>query len=240
MTPQKGIIYRSPIKLNKTSFKEKMLFPISNNNLFNKSKSPSRTRTVNYNNISQNFITKPYNANFKFVTQDIPETSCYFKLSDNSTFKFNPLNNSKVNPINFNYFEGTILIDKIFDKLKLIQKSDLKYIGIDLKDIVDIQLSEEMEKILKIYKLYLRDGKDQQNCDVNKFISTNNEIINIHMHQNDKIKAINCSFFIFSIILGKRFVPKAEFIFDNYENFDLWFNCIESIVKINNPNKDNQ
>ena len=38
--------------------------------------------------------------------------------------------------------------------------------------------------------------------------------------------------------MGKRFVPKAEFIFDNYESFDSWFNCLQSVAKLNNPDKD--
>ena len=240
LTPKKMNIFHSPIKLNKTNT-NKILFPMNPMNkshFYNKSKSPTRTRTLNYNDINKTFNNNnniTYNPKFKLLTHDIPETFCYFKLSDKSNIKFNPLSSSDINPINFNYFEGSILLDKIFNRLKLIQKSDQKYIGIDLKDIVDINLSEEMEKILKIHKIFLKNGKNQENFDVNKFVSTDNEIIGIRMHQHEKIKAVECKYFIFTIILGKRFVPKAEFIFNNYEHFNLWYNCLRSVVNLNNP-----
>ena len=69
------------------------------------------------------------------------------------------------------------------------------------------------------------------------FISTEKEIIGIRMHKNEKIKAVECKYFILTILMGKRFVPKAEFIFDNYDNFNIWYNCLKNIAKLNN-NKD--
>ena len=238
-TPQKPNVFHSPSKINKTNVKSSMLFPISKSLINNKSISPSRTRTLNFNEANKTFKNNSYNSNYKLIAQDMSETFCYFKLSDNSNSKFDPLNSNGRNPIKFNYFEGSILIDNVFNKLKISQKkSEQKYIGIDLKDIVDVQLSEEMDKIIKVYNVYLKDGKNQENFDVNKFVSSNTELASINLTQNEKIKAINCKFFILSIIMGKRFVPKAEFIFDNYESFDSWFNCLQSVAKLNNPDKD--
>ena len=240
LTPDKSSIFRSPFRLNKTNRKKKMLFrfrsPLYNNN---KSKSPSRTKTLNYSDVNKTFNNNStYNPRYKLLTQEISESFCYFKLSDNNNHKFNPLSSKDSNPLKYNYFEGSILIDKFFNKLKILQKSDQKYIGIDLKDIVEINLSEDMEKIIKIYKIYLKKGKFRENFDVNTFISTEKEIIGIRMHQNEKIKAIECKFFIFSIIMGKRFIPKAEFIFNNYNDFNAWYNCLQSVVKINNTNQE--
>ena len=241
LTPQKPNVFHSPSRLNKTNFKNQMLFPINKIQFYHKCLSPTRAKTLNSNENNKTFMNNSYGPigpNFKIVTQDMPETVCYFKLSDNSNSKFDPLNGVEVNPVKYNYFEGTIVIDNIFNKLKITQKSEHKYIGIDLKDIIDVQLSEEMDKVIKIYNIYLKEGKNQEKFDVNNFVSTNTEIAGIDMEQNDKIKAINCKFFIFSILMGKRFVPKAEFIFENYDNFNSWFNCLNSIVKINKPDKD--
>ena len=237
-TPQKPNVFHSPSKINKTNVKSSMLFPISKSLINNKSISPSRTRTLNFNEANKTFKNNSYNSNYKLIAQDMSETFCYFKLSDNSNSKFDPLNSNGRNPIKFNYFEGSILIDNVFNKLKISQKSEQKYIGIDLKDIVDVQLSDEMDKIIKVYNIYLKDGKNQENFDVNKFVSSNTELASINLTQNEKIKAINCKFFILSIIMGKRFVPKADFIFGNYESFDSWFNCLQSVAKLNNPDKD--
>ena len=228
------------IKLTPHKIKTKRLIQLNATYFYNKSKSPSRTKTLNYNDINNN----SFNANnilnpkFKLITQDVRESLCYFKLSDNSNIKFNPLNSADASPIKYNYFEGSILIDKFFNKLKIIQKSEEKYIGIDLKDIVDIYISEEMEKIIKIYKVYLKSGKNQENFDANNFITTNKEIIGIRMHKNEKIKAVECKYFILTILMGKRFVPKAEFIFDSYDNFNMWYICLKNIVKLNNNNKN--
>ena len=240
LTPQKANVFHSPSRLNKVNFKNQMLFPLNKIHFYNKCVSPSRARTLNFNDSNKTFMNNSYGPNYKILTQDMPETVCYFKLSDNSNSKFDPLNGIEMNPIKFNYFEGSIVIDNIFNKLKMTQKSEHKYIGIDLKDIIDIKLSEQMDKIIKIYNIYLKGGKNQVKLDINNFVSTNSEIVGIDMEQNDKIKAINCKFFIFSILMGKRFVPKAEFIFDNYDNFNSWFNCLQSIVKINKPDKDRQ
>ena len=224
------------IKLTPHKIKTKRLIQLNATYFYNKSKSPSRTKTLSYNDINNySFNTKNiFNPKFRLLTQDVSESLCYFKLSDNSGIKFNPLNNTDVNPMKYNYFQGSILIDKNFNKLKIIQKSEEKYIGIDLKDIVDINLSEEMEKIIKIYKIYLKNGKNQENFDINNFISTDKEVIGIRMHKNEKIKAVECKYFILTILMGKRFVPKAEFIFDNYDNFNMWYNCLRNIVKLNN------
>ena len=239
LTPQKANVFHSPAKLNKTNFKNKILFPASKIQFYNKSISPSRARTLNFNDTNnKTFMNNSYSSNYKLLTQDISETVCFFKLSDNSNLKFNPLSSVEIDPINFNYFEGSILIDNIFNKLKITKKGEQKYIGIDLKDIVNIQLSEEMDKVIKVYNIYLKYGKNQENFDVNNFVNSNSEIKDIDMQQSDKIKAINCKYFIVTIIMGKRFVPKAEFIFNNYENFNTWFNCLQSIAKLNNPDKD--
>ena len=239
---QKTNMFYSPIKLNKANCCNKILLQKNSPQFYKNSKSPSRTKTLNYRDYDNNnnsFNSQNiYNPKFKIIAQGVKETFCYFKLSDNNNIRFNPLNNTNENPIKFNYFEGSILIDSNFNKLKIIQKSEQKYIGIELKDIAEINLSDDMEKIIKVYKVYLKNGKNIENFDINQFISSDKEIIGIRMNQNDKIKSIECKFFIFSIIIGKRFVPKAEFIFNNYENFNIWYNCLKSIVKINNSCKD--
>ena len=223
----------SPKNLNRLKNKNVILLPLNNSQIFNKSKSPSRAKTI----ISQSEVPSPRTNNFNNVIQGIYESFCYFKLSDKNNNGFNPLNNVDVNPITLNYFEGSIKIEKIFNKLKISQKSANKYIGIELKDIVNISLNKQMENIVKIYNIYLKEGKNQKNFDVNNFILTK-EIKEIRMQQNEKIKAINCKLFCFSILLEKKFIPKVEFIFNNYDDFDAWYKCFQSIVKLNSPDKE--
>ena len=121
--------------------------------------------------------------------------------------------------------------------MKIGRKGENKYIVIELKDIVNISLNKQMENIIKIYNLYLREGKNLENLDIDKFI-LKKEIKDIRMQQNEKIKAVNCKLFSFSILLRKKFIPKIEFIFNNYEDFNSWYNCLQSIAKLNNPDKE--
>ena len=88
---------------------------------------------------------------YKDLVKDIPSTFCYFKLPDKSNFAFNPLNSTRNNPLKYNYYEGYLLIDDKFDKIKIAQKSEEKYIVIYLKDIMNIHLSRQMINIIKIH-----------------------------------------------------------------------------------------
>ena len=223
----------SPKNLTRINNKNVILLSLNNTQIFNKSKSPSRTKTI----ISQTATPSPRINYFNNVTQGIFESFCYFKLSDKNSNGFNPLNNVDANPITLNYFEGSIKIEKIFNKLKISQKTANKYIGIELKDIANISLNKQMENIVKIYNIYLKEGKNQENFDINKFI-LKKEIKEIRMQQNEKIKAINCKLFCFSILLEKKFIPKVEFIFNNYDEFDAWYKCFQSIIKLNSPDKE--
>ena len=168
---------------------------------------------------------------YKDLVKDLPSTFCYFKLSDKNNFNFNPLNNSGSNPIKYSYYEGYLLIDNNYDKLKITRKSEEKYISIFLKDIMNIHLSKQMINIIKINNLYKKNGNNE---DINNFINRE-EIRMIRMQKCEKIIAVNNKYFIFSIIMGKRFIPKVEFIFVNYEHFNLWYNSLLSIAKLNNP-----
>ena len=91
-----------------------------------------------------------------------------------------------------------------------------------------------MINIIKIHNSYLKNGADE---DIEDFINSD-EMKMIRMQRCEKIMAVNNKYFIFSIIMGKRFIPKAEFIFNNYNDFNAWYNCLQSVVKINNTNQE--
>ena len=107
------------------------------------------------------------------------------------------------------------------------------FLGIELKDIIDVVLSKEMKEVIKIYNAYIKYAERQDKPDLNKFLNTR-EIRDILLEQNDKIKAISCKYFIFSLKFKKESAPKIEFIFINYDQFNLWYNCLQYIIKINN------
>ena len=110
---------------------------------------------------------------------------------------------------------------------------DNNCLGIELKDIIDVVLSKEMKDTVKIYNAYVEYVERQDKIDMNKFINTR-EVRDIHMEPNDKMKAALCKYFIFSLKFKIENSPKIEFIFINYDQFNLWYNCLQYIIKINN------
>ena len=107
------------------------------------------------------------------------------------------------------------------------------YIGIELKDIVDIIITYEMKNIIRIYNAYNKYSNGQENVNINRFIYSR-EINDVPMEHDERIKAAFCNFFMFSLIFGNKSIPKIEFIFINYDQFNLWYNCLQYITKINN------
>ena len=137
-----------------------------------------------------------------------------------------------------NYGELVDILDKEVNISELNSNDlndslDNSFLGIELKDIIDIVLTKEMKDIIKIYGGYLKYVERQEKPDINKFINSR-EIRDISIEQNEKMKAINSKYFIFSLKFKKESSPKIEFIFINYEQFSLWYDCLQYIIKINN------
>ena len=207
---------------------------------------------------------KRYDNRLKVLTQGIKESFCYFKIiTNNDTVKFDPLDNCSSAPENFGYIDGYISIDIEQHKFKIISKmsknsnfliEDLlnkdisfsdsnlneeeneknkSFICIELKDIVDVIITYEMKNIIRIFNAYNKYSNGQENVNINRFIYSR-EINDIPMEHNERIKAAFCNFFMFYIILGKKSISKIEFIFINFDQFNLWYNCLQYITKINN------
>ena len=180
---------------NKISITQKYF---SSNSYMNKSQDVSNDISGER---SDNFYSKRYDNRLRILTKDINESFCYIRLSDKNSMVFDPLDNCcTITPELCNYFEGHILIDIGFHKLKIIPKNlkdkhlnsiqfleDLnddedgdgeedeerknrKYIGIELKEIAEIQISEKMKNIIKIYSTYIKYGRGNENLNINKFI----------------------------------------------------------------------
>ena len=251
---------------NQLSPKNKVIIPqkyFSNNSFINKSQDTSNDISGER---SDNIYSKRYDNRLRILTKDINESFCYIKLSDKNNKVFDPLDNCcTITPEICNYFEGHIFIDIAFHKLIMTPKNDKdknlesmnildelnddedgeegedrknhnKCIGIELKEIADIQISEKMKNIIKIYSTYIKYGRGNDNLNINKFIYMR-EINYIPMEHDDRIKSCFCNFFMFSLIFDNKTTPKVDFIFINYDEFNLWYNCFEYIIKNNTQYK---
>ena len=227
-------------------------------NTSNTKKDNSNINRINYNSNSNNLYSKRYNNRLKELTQGTNESFCYFKTSNKNNVKFDPLDNCcTTTPEISGYIEGHILLDINLHNFKIIYSNEEKesnnnlnesseeesiknkvksFINVELNEMKDIQLSDQMKKILKIYSSFVKYSSNQKNVNINKFISLR-EISDIPMDQNDKIKSVFCNFFMFTLILDKKSIPKIDFIFINYEEFNLWHNCLDYIIKTNELSK---
>ena len=212
----------------------------------------------NNNNNNNSLYSKRYNNRLKELTQGTNESFCYFKTSNQNNVKFDPLDNCcTTTPEISGYIEGHILLDINLHNFKIIYSNEEKesnnnlnesseeestknkvksFINVEFNEVKDIQLSDQMKKILKIYSSFVKYSSNQKNVNINKFISLR-EISDIPMDQNDKIKSVFCNFFMFTLILDKKSIPKIDLIFINYEEFSLWHNCLDYIIKTNEISK---
>jgi hypothetical protein len=122
-------------------------------------------------------------------------------------------------------------------------------IRIELKEINGVKIKKHMQDIMKIHKIFLKynshSGMEYEDnngrikkrvLSINKLIYMK-EITEINMDQNEKIKAALCNFFAFTLIFGKNKINKVECIFINYEQFNIWNKCLETIAENNNKSK---
>ena len=257
--------------MRKRFLDHKIIYSHNTSNSYKSNKDNSLNTNIDISTIEKQdkIYTKRYDNRLKSLINGIKKSFCYFKIVNNDNHKFDPLHNCSSTPENFGYIDGYISIDIKQHKLKIIPKNledisklenllnndfcssnisnfeeenDKSYIGIELKDIADILIGVQMKNIIRIYNIYLKYSKEQENVKINRFIYSR-EIMDIPMEYDDRIKAAFCNFFIFSVIFRKKLVHKLEFIFINFEHFNLWFDCLKYITKINNqpiPTKINR
>ena len=195
------------------------------------------------------------NIKLKDSKQKKIESFCYFKFfqKNNNTKKFNPLNVFSLNPEYFDYYESYISLDFTSGCLKISPKVSLDkvkflplknknifitnkldktfYIDIKLKDIISVYLEKYAQDIIQIQNIVKKyDIKGNNNYSINKIINKRN-IKEINLGQNEKIKAILCNFFPFSLNIKNN--VNVDIIFINLEQFNNWLGILSSIAQNN-------
>ena len=180
----------------------------------------------------------------------IDNISNYIKIvpKKSTNQKYNNKNNASGNELINNYNMNTFLKkDKIKYGYNLHNKIKDINLNIKLKEIYEKEVTNTMNNIIKIHKIFLKYNSTQKNkvndikeLNLNKFIYMR-EMQEINIPQNEKIKAILCHYFSFSFVFEKyNQLTDIELIFINYEQYNTWSSFINSIVNINNKNKINK
>ena len=244
----KNLIYRMKNK-NKTL----------NEEIINNKKSKNIYNTFDKTDIKiNNKINKK-----KTIKYNIEESFCYYKLLENDSKLFNPLNND-LNLNKLGYNEGFISIDSITKSIKIASKklnftvnyenninnksennstkNKSNIINIQLKDITKIYLNNIMKNIIIIHNVFLKYNFNNKMGNVNgissKKFSNINKLLNIREIMN--IKDMEQSEKIkaglcnfFSFILEFNNKDKIECIMINFFQFNEWLYYLEDVVKNN-------
>ena len=127
-------------------------------------------------------------------------------------------------------------------------------INIRIEDLIDVEQTNIMNNIVKIHRMLIKyierqksninsnmitiSQKNEKNMlNLNKLIYMR-EIKEINMLQSEKIKAILCNYFSFSLLFGKNnFRTEIELIFINFDQYNLWNLFINEIINVNRNHK---
>jgi hypothetical protein len=219
------------------------------------------------NNTFQKKEKKTSNNQINYIKNYIDESFCFYKLLDNNSKLFNPLNNEQ-NLNKQGYNEGFISIDNISNCIKITSKkrnytnnydniieyqtennankNNENIINIQLKDIIKVYLNNLMKNIIKIHNIFLKynvyNNPGNYNDISTKRFSNINELLNIREIMN--IKDMEQSEKIkaglcnfFSFNLEFSNNKVIECILINYYQFNAWLEYLDIIVKNNIKSK---
>jgi hypothetical protein len=207
-------------------------------------------RNKNKFNPLENCSINPENFGYCEGYITIDNISNYIKIvpKKSSTTKYNNKNSISGTELISNYNNNTFLKkDKIKCIYNLQNKIKDSNLIIKMKEIYETEVTNTMNNIIKIHKIFLKYNSIQKNnindikdLNLNKFIYLR-EMQEINIPQNEKIKAILCNYFSFSFVFEKyNQLTDIELIFINFEQYNLWNSFIKSLVKINSKNKINK
>ena len=236
---------------DKKAFKKsRSCLSLQNNFAFNKIdffkkkyKNKDMTNQKNYDCNFSYFNKQKNISNYKSFVSDIffnksnpllKKTFCYYreKIHPNHK-KFNPI---KDNPLllpnyPYNYIKSTISVCNNYDNIKVVPSSQLDNIIYSLKIISNIEINSMTKIIIEINKNYRRYKYLNKNWIKNEFISKQKKNYLI-FDENEIEKCFYNKYYNFFVVLLNN--KKIEFLFSSYEEFKLWFNGINFIIKNKN------
>lgn len=219
-------------------------FTFNNINFFkNKYKNKDMTNKKNYDFNFFYFNKQKNISNYKSFVSDIffnksnpllKKTFCYYreKIHPNHK-KFNPIKDNPLSLSNYpyNYIKSTISICNNYDNIKVVPSSQLDNISYRLKIISNTEINSMTKIIIEINKNYRRYKYLNKNWNKNEFISNQKKKYLIFDEDEIEKCCYNKYYNFFVVLLNNK---KIEFLFSSYEEFKLWINGINFIIKNKN------
>ena len=202
-----------------------------------------------------------------FIKNNIDESFCFYRLLENDSKLFNPLNN-ELNINKLGYCEGFISIDNCSDCIIIASKKNnytinyentVKYqmdnnmntnnennIIIHLKDIKKVYLNNIMKNIIKIHNIFLKhnfyNNQGNDNDISKKRFSNINKLLNIreimYIKDMEQSEKIKAGLCnFFSFVLECNNNQKIECILINFYQFNAWLEYLENTAQNNIKSK---
>ena len=244
-----NIIFRNN---NKNLSKSKSCLSLHNNFSFKnidlyKKKTNNNDNKINiekkYNFFNPNFIMQQNNSIYKSSIIDIifnkinpllQKTFCYYReITHHPQKKFNPIKDTSLLLCNYpyNYIKSTISLSYNYDNIIIIPSSQLENIVYPIKIINNTEMSSIMKIIIEINRNYRK--YKYLNINWNKDVFIGNQRNKYLIFEENEIEkcCYNKYFNFFVILLDNK---KIEFLFSSYEEFEIWINGINFIIKNKN------
>ena len=158
------------------------------------------------------------------------KTFCYFRIVNQKTLKFNPLENSKNTKLTdfpYNFNKSTISLDNDFTSIKINLCNQIEPLIINIIDINNTIINSLVKIIIEINKIF-RKNKDEN---FEKLLIEIKKKYDFFNYEDIKRCYFN-KYYNFCLLLneGKRY----EFLFCCYEEFKTWINGFSFILKNKN------
>ena len=203
----------------------------NNNNIENNSK-----QNISYSYFSDsnnNKIITIHSVNSKFFCKANPllqKTFCYYREYTRNLKKFNPIKDISFllckRP--YCYKKSTITLCENYECIRIIPSSQLDNIIFPLNIIKNSAINSMMKIIVEINRNYKKYKCLNENWNKNEFILSQKK--KYLVLEDDEIEkcCYNKYYSFFMILSDDR---KIEFLFSSYEEFKLWINGINFIIK---------
>ena len=210
----------------------------TNNNNDNKKKfNFFNTNLMKHKNIS--YFIKPYTSSkndifFNKLNPLLKKSFCYYREVTFPCHKiFNPIKDTSLLLCNYPYYyiKSTISLSDNYDNIKIIPSSQLENIIYPINLFTNIEMSSIMKIIIEINRNYRKYKYVNNNWNKDEFI--NNQRCKYLIFEDDEIeKCLYNKYYNFFVILLDN--KKIEFLFSSYEEFKIWINGINFIIKNRN------
>ena len=231
------------LKKSKSCLSLQNEFSFNNIELFKLKKNKNNNSDINNENNYNCYFSnnKPkYISNYESFINDIffnssnpllKKTFCYYREETHpSRKKFNPIKDNPLTLVNYpyNYIKSTISLCSNYDMIKIVPSSQLDNIIYSLKLICNTEISSMIKIIIEINKNFRRYKFMNKNWNKDEFIL--NQKNKYLIFEEDEIEkcCYNKYYNFFVILLNNK---KIELLFSSYEEFKLWINGINFIIK---------